>query len=105
MPDTEIEHMGAVLELRCPNRHIVGHLLANRASGVIDYMPERRRSHPWTRHVEGGLFSLPVCPRGCECEVGESAERLATKMNDLANDNSADEDSYQLTFIGPATPS
>jgi hypothetical protein len=94
--------ISALLTLHCKNNHFLGRLITRRPHAVIRYVNPGGVRHPWTDHFHCGLFSLPVCPGGCQYEVAETLDNLQAKLEELAADPDRYEDTYTLKFLGPA---
>jgi hypothetical protein len=95
------DNVAAVLSLECRNHHYCGQLITHRGHGAIDYRNLSGVRVPWILHINGGMFSLPTCPGGCQHELAEIPERLQAKLGELANNPDEDQASYILPFLGP----
>ena len=99
----DIDNLGSVLWLECHRHHPVGRLLMNRFDGRIEYRRAGQTGPPdlWPLNRDD-LYSEPACPGGCSYEVGAPTDLLVRRVVDIANDPNADEDSFELSDIGPA---
>lgn len=104
MSDTpDVDNLGAVLRLECHRHHPVGRLLMNRFHRQVEYRRIGQTGPPdlWPRD-RNDFYSEPACPGGCPYEVGAPADVLVQRVVDLANYPEAEEDTFELSDIGPA---
>ena len=99
----DVDNLGAVLWLECHRHHPVGRLLMNRPQRQIEYRRAGQIGPPdsWPLNRDD-FYSEPACPGGCPYEVGAPADLLVRRVVNLANDSNAEEDTFELSDVGPA---
>jgi hypothetical protein len=102
MDPNDVDHIDAYVWLLCKNGHRVGHLHGRRGMNRIEHKRAGQPDPPdyWPLN-KTDIYSEPVCPGGCQHEVGDLAERLVEKVITLVNDSRNDHDIYVLKFLGP----
>jgi hypothetical protein len=104
VPSGPAEHVSALLRLVCRRGHHVGQLfMPSHAHHHIEYRKAGQTGTPEFWPLDRADFwSEPVCPGGCQFEVGAPADGLIRRVVALANNPDADEGTFTLTHIRPA---